>query len=1109
MGWLDRLLHLPGEAALNVRQGGKNVSDHAGQKITNNDSEFRQWWRAQWAMRKQIFAERERLVKQRNFYTDTEKQSIPLITTFFGRRGKDVRMPFGGSYKNNPGMDPGMRAAQIKQLNNQMPGFFTTWFTRHPYGHTIAEVGKVFGKAVVGGGKLAVGAARAGSRAAGAAMGGAEKIQAVVTAGSNTILIVMAFMYHLMLFFTPSMSLQARFGLNMLMILFTIFFIFGPDEKNGDTYRFFFMWILVLEILIPYITATVDIVRRVDWIRLYIANGLLIWTWLWYALFVRGKNLGGFTKYCQIAMVLFYFGAAFASVGTMMIDWSDIELDTASTEQEQAFYMIVGKAKEGWSELFASVGETYDGIQDTITLRVKQASGEQYYYGVVEENEGEKLGVYLEDLKASQSLYEEYEEINVFATLRAYTLDDTVDVNLACTSGKEDALVQGEVYPDDTFEVYNLQEEELDCSFERLPVGTNKVTFNVNFNFETIGYLKRYFADRDAVVAATREGLDLLDEYQILDQNPVAHYTNGPIKVGMGPEQALIGVSETYTVKPRLAVTIDSGWDGTIKQLQELVLVIPEEMSLAIEECSDDTWSTYTVEACTAAEEKWESALYQECDGDMDCVEDGCVEQLEGYNSYVLDMSSNTRYADIEDYITISCRLNVDDVAGLLGATPIATHYFYVKTRYDYQLREDTSVKVEEETPLVGEDKVQASDVPTFTYNEREKQLQYLFYHYGDQLYTAEDEYGTPACFQAGIISLISGADPHYYDNGRYGLFGVTDAIGRFADVGTSYLYDVDKNFKSANLFLQKVNAQGDGTYGDDVKKVYYSMLYIQNEDDTDSNTNLAVDVLYAKYGVGSDDTSTDYSRFVSFMKTYVATCEELGLNEEVDTEASSDISTVQSAYKSGEISGISTVDDVSTLIAYLGLTGAPSATITIDEDLTSIEGLIIGFDAVLNYAGEEVYDLEVYGTSTESEWESFDSAFYDSHLLVQGRYDDGTDVLLWRTVDDFVFNVELIEEQEVELVEGFLYVEYTGNEIVFKVANDPEDVKDRTEVCDLRWVDYYSYLSCGDAGWTDTDDLPGLIVRNLDTEEALLGAGIAKVQIDWSQKRQFEAVMS
>jgi hypothetical protein len=35
---------------------------------------------------------------------------------------------------------------------------------------------------------------------------------------------------------------------------------------------------------------------------------------------------------------------------------------------------------------------------------------------------------------------------------------------------------------------------------------------------------------------------------------------------------------------------------------------------------------------------------------------------------------------------------------------------------------------------------------------------------------------------------------------------------------------------------------------------------------------------------------------------------------------------------------------------------------------------------------------------------------------------------------------------------------------------------------------------------------IPGLIIRNMITDESLLGSGVAQVQLDWSVARQMEA---
>jgi hypothetical protein len=1077
MSWLDRLWLGVGEGALHLRQG---VANGVGHIAKDKVKELKEWYRLQKIEHERIKVQREALERQRDalIATTGSRLRIPFTSISF-------KLP-RAKYKNYPGMNPEMRAQRLKQLNMQMPGRVFGKFSSKPL---VKGFTKVVGVPFHFGWRAIKGGASVSSRALASTLRGGRAIAPHVTPGSNTVLIFLAIFYHLTML-GPGTTLYSRIILNFLFLFFTIFFIFDPSERTGERYRVLLFVVIVFEILLPYLVTMVPIVQDFDPVRLYLTNAFLVWTWFYYALY-RGWTLGGFTRFCKWLTVIFWFGFAIAALGGMIEGFSDQEINTASADRYAAFTMTIKKAEEGWTSVYDSLTDDVNTAYGVGSTRVKQARGDDYYYGIVEENENEKLGVYLEDLKPSQSSYEEYDPVNVYATLRAYTLDDTIGVTIGCTAGKKSNPIVGKVYPDEEFEVYNLQEEELDCRFERLDLGTNKVQFTADFNFETIAYLKRYFVDRDAKIAATREGIDLLQEYQIQDKNPIAHYTNGPVKIGMGPDEVLVGVSETYTVKPRLAVTIDSGWDGTIKQLNEIVLVIPKEMTLDIGQCSDPSWQDYTVGQCAASEIKWKSSVFRDCAGKQDCVEDFCTAQYEEYNPYVLDVSNKTKYADIEDYLTLSCRLNVDDVQGLLGATPISTQYFYVKTRYDYELDEKVSVRIEEQTPLAGEDADVAERVSRFTYNERDEHLQYIFSKYGDQMFAANATYGTPVCLQAGMIAMSSKGDPNYFDSNRYGLFGLTKEMMVAAGYSGTDYYDVDKNIDTGNAWLKFIVDESSGVTGfmdKNLWKQYYSTIHTLNPDEDD------------------DKNSGDLRRFSNFLETYVVTCEKQGLDQPVDQTAGNDLTIAQAAFTQGEIKGVLTAPTTA-LSTSLSFSKAPGTWLKIDRPFTS--GVLIPyFNVLLEYKLTELED-ETISIAPMVKWVSF----WDN-LLIQVNYDDTLDTLSWRAVDDFVVNIELIEDQEVEIVEDFLYVEYNGEDIEFNVANNPRDLSERKEICDVVWKDYTSYISCDGTDLSnirdpDTDNLPGLVVRNLGTQEEWLGAGVAYIQVDWSNDRQFMAVMS
>lgn len=953
------------------------------------------------------------------------------------------------------GMTREQRAAEIKQITGEMPGSLAVAHA-HPGLRLATAPFRIAGSIFWWAGKKGV------------------QIAPRVTPGSNTWLIILAIMYHLAVNFGAFPTIITRSIANAVMILFIVLFIFDSSERNGDNYRTIVILALVFEIIIPYAIQHLAIFQKISFIRLYgAAYPLVVLTWFYYAVLGRGKNINtGLTKWAKLAIILFWFGMAIALILSIIPAYSDVELDSASAQGLAAAKLIYAKSLEGWKMVWNTLVSGVSNVQTIFAMRIKQATGE-YYFGVVEENEKEPLGVYLENLKASQSEYEENEPVIVYATLHAKTLDDTVNVKISCYAGENQNKIQGMVYPSETFEISNLQQEDLDCTFDRLTKGDYKITYTADFNFETIGYLKRYFAERNAIAAATRQNIDLLDEYQIIDKNPVAHYTNGPVAMGIGPEQVLVGVSEDYTVKPRIAFTLDStkGWGGVITKLNEIVLLIPEEMSLDTTQCTDKNWVEYSVDDCVESEVRYSSKTSQQCYDDEACIEEQCTAQMSGYHAYKLDVN-NPSYTDIKDYITLSCRLNVDDVIGLLEATPIATHYFYVKARYDYQTSKDTSVSVvkqEETTAVEGETSLKSSSLPTFSLADSAEELQFIFYNYGEYLFKAQEKFKIPVCDIAGVIAYTSHSNPNYLEDNKKGLMGITDTLAQqYASsagiTGSFSLFDIETNINLGAAYLQYIYSIATG-------ETRFMRYYI---------------------GINNIDQYDEKSRlYAGYVQKYSSECESLGLSQStVTTETGADNALHEGSVPYSQLSTAQTIP--------LGIT---------------YNNQPFALSAVLSTVGQSRYALVhlLYNSITFESRISGYNRWDGPHdfPFIQAMDDTVAEEVKYRYITDFIVDTNsLLEDEDTEVIPDVLYLEYTGSEIRVKLANNPADKTQLSQICDVPWTEYTASQTCIDTGIADNDDnIPGLIIRNLVTDEKTIGQGYSRVQLDWSVARQMEAL--
>lgn len=407
-------------------------------------------------------------------------------------------------------------------------------------------------------------------------------------------------------------------------------------------------------------------------------------------------------------------------------------------------------------------------IKDIVESRLDVATA-GLYRGNVEKNRYESLGVYFANIRAADPRFYTNEPITVWGTIRSKTYKDAVIINFSCYRWKDGRKIRADrIVPNIIFPIFTLENVDTECTFvpskqrgKEISSGTNTVTFSAEYNFGTDAYLKAYFIERDRFRAYARENIEPLNALGIKDKNPIPVHTNGPVEIGMktGP---LITVSEGYSIKPTIGISllnrkeifdkdknIISKWDGKIKNITELVLLVPpgieirrgdgsplgekgctdEDMDKGLCPCNmpfkeykfDDCTSTCTLqvsnpckEACTGSYTDANNQINlnaaapcnKECDDTFDRCYIECNNLFQGdtelensgekYKAYALDVGSlkfKDLNKDIDKYRTFQCRY--EPSKDVLGTGPISTRYFRVRTRYNYLLENSVTINVE------------------------------------------------------------------------------------------------------------------------------------------------------------------------------------------------------------------------------------------------------------------------------------------------------------------------------------------------------------------------------------------------------------------------------
>jgi len=407
-------------------------------------------------------------------------------------------------------------------------------------------------------------------------------------------------------------------------------------------------------------------------------------------------------------------------------------------------------------------GKTPAEIAKRFTEAIKQWSNRQLelatgglYKGRVEENQYEKLGLYLDKVRASEPRYYTEEPVTLWGTIKARTLSDAVIVNVTCNKWTVDnkRVYASKVEPTN-FSIFNLEERDVECTFDptkgddaqrnvqRFPAGTHIVTMSAGYNFATDAYLKSYYIDRDRYRAMIREELDPFQEFGITDKKPIAVYTNGPVEIGMDLTP-LIAVERTSVPSPALSITLNNRgkvigqegkilgeWEGRIKGINELVVLLPNGVQMEdpnvldggtkIIKCGDRNFKRYNHTDCEKSCETYVLNPCKEmCSGisntdDKKSCEDECTKSEDKckkdcdiffkddsdankeYNGYSL-ITEDIRYMDdlkdIDRFRTFTCRIY--PTKDVLGTTPITTRFIRARARYSYTLEKSVVIPVE------------------------------------------------------------------------------------------------------------------------------------------------------------------------------------------------------------------------------------------------------------------------------------------------------------------------------------------------------------------------------------------------------------------------------
>lgn len=345
-----------------------------------------------------------------------------------------------------------------------------------------------------------------------------------------------------------------------------------------------------------------------------------------------------------------------------------------------------------------------------------------YYTSQVDQNVQQQLGVSIIEIKSTDAEVYEDEPLTIYARVKVRTIKEDIMLRSFC---RAESLLPDAINP----AIKNISQYEdmtIDCIFNkcRLSPGSKTIYFNMAFNFQTLSYLRNYFIDRERMMTLIREdpaittSQDILQNLGISDTSPIALSTSGPAKIGIELEKTQpVGVDRNLpSVSFRLGITLENIWEGEIKDVKDLTIILPKEMNIERDSFSDNTsCGGYVFKQKTCADIFSEEGEEKEWCNDANS------------NIYSINQDGNNQriipagQKGIKLYKSLVCRVSIDksQYNNFLGNAPISTKNFKVISEYDYEITRSLSVNIKK-SPYDGckevkkEEAIKQQDCPAY-----------------------------------------------------------------------------------------------------------------------------------------------------------------------------------------------------------------------------------------------------------------------------------------------------------------------------------------------------------------------------------------------------------
>ncbi|MFH1642345.1 MAG: hypothetical protein ABIC04_05615 [Nanoarchaeota archaeon] len=421
----------------------------------------------------------------------------------------------------------------------------------------------------------------------------------------------------------------------------------------------------------------------------FILNRLIVPIWFYVVwLYTVNTKKNGFTAFLVFFVITFNIFAVGGAISVETGGFMGAQL--SNVNREAAIKYFEDGFKNAWETYKTSSTKFAQGAKDAVTkqfeAQMEFATG-GYYVSQAEKSTGTPVdpgGVFIQNIQKLPAEPLKGQRVYVYGHVKVHSPDKQMEipVNLGCK--RNDVSI--DLKPSN-FKAIGTGETTIECSLGPLEAVSQTVKLSAMFDFSANADYKTYFIDGKEKINLKLKGEDPLVFYKgNVDKNikSVSRPTDGPVSIGIGiglgdkPPELPIGIIETedntiFLENSVIGFTIENKWTGKIKNIRELIIELPEGLSLR----NDIVGQFDNVDTTTEQ---------------LNSICNGWFKPVEG---------SKTRYnltkAGLEDvfklpktpiaqsaYKTIRCHLAIDSKNDILKNEKVPLKYFRVYLNYTY-----------------------------------------------------------------------------------------------------------------------------------------------------------------------------------------------------------------------------------------------------------------------------------------------------------------------------------------------------------------------------------------------------------------------------------------